>query len=61
MKGVQRDMSFVDLKRVDRAQEQIWKIRHHLAVNPTLYFAVILADRVGFDHQFVAVPAPALR
>ncbi len=54
MKG---DDGVVHLERADRAYVQVWKIARHFPINPELCFAIVLSRRVGFDHQFVAVPA----
>ena len=54
-------MSLVDFERADRAKEELGKVTHHLAVNPVLYLAVVLSNRVGAHHQLIAVPPVSLR
>src|SRR5438046_1610312 len=61
MKRVEADISLVELKRVDLADDQIGPICYNVAVHPYLHFAVVAPRRVESGHHLVAVPAVALR
>jgi hypothetical protein len=50
----------IHLERVDISHPKVLKIGCQLSINPECSTSVALPRRIGFDHEFVAVPSVPL-